>query len=437
MTKQNLESIGKFEVNVGGTTRIVPFTLEEYEARKKHLKEIMAREKVDMVYITQPDDIFYFTGFDSCWYRAHSGRPWIDMSAGGVACHIDKDDYICYENPAEEALLWRESIATDVRIFADDGREMYGKTYHGITKDTNFVDCVVDDLAKSGWLGCTVGMSLGGHRPSPSVAGKLIAGFEAKGCKVVDMTDPVREVRQIKSPKEIEYTLKAGEFMNNAVQELKRKVEPGMTELQVTAIYEAALRNAGSENMGIVNMCRSGIERLYSFHAPAGRRTIEKGKPFAIDFSGVYNRYHCNNSRVFCIGEPELPEGHEKEIVECLRKSHNVKELMAKLIKPNMKVEELMEPVKEYYQELGVWGKQFWTGGYEIGIAYPPDWCGTMVYGPKEFHFNSDEFDDIRFVPGTVMNFEQGFVSIDTVVFSEDDARIIGTSTWDVNIIGA
>jgi Xaa-Pro aminopeptidase len=312
---------------------------------------------------------------------------------------------------------------------------MYGKTYHGITKEKNFVDCVVDDLGKSGWLGRVVGMSLGGHRPSPSVAEKLIAGFQLAGSHVVDMTDPIREVRRIKSPKEIEYTLKAGEYMNTAVEELQRKVEPGMTELQVTAIYEAALRNAGSENMGIVNMCRSGVERLYSFHAPAGRRLIEKGKPFAIDFSGVHNRYHCNNSRVFCIGEPILPSGHEKEIVDCLRKSHDVKELMAGLLKPNMRVDELMEPVKEYYQKLGVWGKQFWTGGYEIGIAFPPDWCGTMVYGPKEFHFNADEFDEIRFVPGTVMNFEQGFVPIDTIVFSQTEARIMGTSTWDVIII--
>lgn len=428
--------IGKYDVMVNGTIRSVPFTLKEYEERKKHLKEIMAREKVDMVYITQPDDIFYFTGFDSCWYRAHSGRPWIDMSAGGVACHIDKENYICYENPAEEALLWQESIATDVRIFADNGREMYGKTYYGITKDTNFVDCVVNDLSQSGWLNCTVGMSLGGHRPCPSVADKLKSGFNKNGCKIVDFTDQIREVRRIKSTKEIEYTLKAGEFMNMAIQDIKEKVEPGMTELQVSAIYESALRNAGSENMGIVNMCRSGIERLYSFHAPAGRRLIEKGKPFAIDFSGVFNRYHCNNSRVFCIGEPELPEGHQKEIVECLRKSYDVKEIMKKLIKPNMKVADLMEPIKEYYQKIGVWGKQFWTGGYEIGIAYPPDWCGTMVYGPKEFHHNSDEFEEIRFVPGTVMNFEQGFVPIDTIVFSETDAKIIGTSTWDINIIG-
>ena len=423
------------EAKVNGSIRQVPFTLEEYEERKQHLKRIMEREGVDMVYITQPDDIFYFTGYSSCWYRAHSGRPWIDMSAGGVAVRVDKDDYICYENPAEEAALWRESIATDVRIFADDGREMYGKIYHGVTKDKNFVDCVVDDLAASGWLKGTVGLSLGGHRPSPSVAMKLIAGFESHGCKVVDMTDEIRETRRIQSPQEIEYTHKAGEYMNNAVQELLKKVEPGMTELQITAIYESALRNAGSEIMGIGNMCRSGVERMYSFHAPASRRVVKEGMPFVIDFSGVHNRYHCNNSRVFCIGEPQVPEGKEKMILDCLRKSHDVKEMIKRIIKPNMKIDELMEPVKEYYKELGVWGKQFWTGGYEIGIAFPPDWCGTMLYGPREFHFNSDEFDEIRFVPGTVMNFEQGFCAIDTIVFSETDARVMGTSTWDVNII--
>ncbi len=423
------------EVVVNNTKRQVPFTLEEYEERKQKLKKIMEREKVDMIYITQPDDMFYFIGYNACWYRAHSGRPWIDMSAGGIAIHINQDDYIVYDNPAEEALIWRETVATDVRIFADDGRIMYGNTYHGITKDHSFIDCVVDDLKDSGWLNCTVGMSFGGHRPSPYVANKLTAGFEKNGCKVVDVTDAVRELRLVKSPKEVEYTLIAGEYGNAAINAVIENVEEGMTELEVTAIYESTLRNAGSENMAIINMCRSGLERLYSFHAPASRNRIKKGVPFALDLSGVHNRYHCNFSRVFCIGEPQLPEGKEKEIIECLRKSHDVKNMISEIIKPNMKVDDLMDPVREYFIKLGIWGKQFWTGGYEIGIAFPPDWCGTMVYGPKEFHHNSDEFEDIRFVPGTVMNFEQGFVPIDTIVFSEEKAQIVGKSTWDVIIL--
>jgi hypothetical protein len=140
---------------------------------------------------------------------------------------------------------------------------------------------------------------------------------------------------------------------------------------------------------------------------------------------------------MFCIGEPNLKgvEDWKKEIVECLRRSHRVKDLIAKLLEPNMRVTDLMEPVKEYYESLGVWGKQFWTGGYEIGIAYPPDWCGTLVYGPKEFHFHAEEFEDERLVPGTVINFEQGFVPIDTIVISETEAKIMGKSTWDVNIL--
>ena len=423
-------------VIVNGTKRDVPFTLEEFLDRRKKIKKVMEREKVDMIYVTQPDSMFYLTGFQSAWYRAHSGKAWMDMSAGGVAIHLAHDDLINYENPADDDALWLESIATDVRIFADDGRQTYGRTYHGITKDKNFVDCVVEDLAQSGWTNCTVGLEMGGHRPSPAVTQKLIAGFESKGCKVVDATEIIREVRALKSPLEIEYTLKAGEYMNAAVDAVIQKVEPGMTELQVTAIYEAALRNAGSEHMGIVNMCRTGYDIMYSLHHLAGRkRLIEKGKPFCIDFSGVHNRYHCNNCRVFCIGEPILPEGHVKDLIVNLRKSHDVKNLMKKILKPNMLVADLMEPVKEYYQSIGVWGKQFWTGGYEIGIAFPPDWCGTLVYGPKEFHHHADEFADARFTPGTVINFEQGFLAIDTIVFSETEARIMGNTTWDVVVI--
>ena len=389
-----------------------------------------------MLYITQPDSQNYMTGFDSCWYRAHSGKPWMDMSASGQALHINHDDMIVYENPAEEGLAWRETIATDVRIFADDGRQAYGRTYHGITADHNFIDCVVEDLQAEGWTGGTIALEMGGHRPSPAVTAKMIAKFESVGCKVVDGTEIIREVRQIKSPKEVEYVLKAGEYMNIAIDALHKDVKAGMSELEVTAIYEAALRNAGSENMGIVNMCRTGIERLFAIHSPAGRNVINEHEPFAIDFSGVHNRYHCNNSRVFSIGEPEIKVNDwRKDMYDCLRISHDVKDLITKIIKPNMKVDDFMDPIRDYYKELGIWGKQFWTGGYELGLAFPPDWCGTLVYGPKEFHHHAAEFEDERFVPGSIINFEQGFVPIDTLVFSETDARIIGNSTWDVNIL--
>ena len=95
-------------------------------------------------------------------------------------------------------------------------------------------------------------------------------------------------------------------------------------------------------------------------------------------------------------------------------------------IKPNMLASELLTELRKYYQSEGLWGKQYWIGGYELGIAYPPDWCGGHTVYDIYFHCDDTE---IRFVPGTVVNFETGFGVIDTLMFKEDEAIVLGNTT--------
>ena len=52
---------------------------------------------------------------------------------------------------------------------------------------------------------------------------------------------------------------------------------------------------------------------------------------------------------------------------------------------------------------------RYWLGGYEIGIAFPPDWCGNFVYD------SFMEMGDARFEEGMVVNFECGFGVVDTL----------------------
>ena len=66
-------------------------------------------------------------------------------------------------------------------------------------------------------------------------------------------------------------------------------------------------------------------------------------------------------------------------------------------------------------------------GGYELGVAFPPDWVGNFVYEL------SDIDSDVVFEPGTVVNYESQFFGprmtgltylIDSLVFERDGARI-------------
>ena len=95
-------------------------------------------------------------------------------------------------------------------------------------------------------------------------------------------------------------------------------------------------------------------------------------------------------------------------------------------IKPNMLASELLRELRTFNKENGLWGKQYCIGGYELGIGYPPDWCGGHTVYDIYFHCDDEE---IRFVPGTVVNFETGFGVIDTLMFKEDEAIVLSETS--------
>jgi len=46
-----------------------PFPLEEYIRRRIKVRQVMAREKIDLLYCTSPESLFYLTGYESNQYQ--------------------------------------------------------------------------------------------------------------------------------------------------------------------------------------------------------------------------------------------------------------------------------------------------------------------------------------------------------------------------------
>jgi Xaa-Pro dipeptidase len=60
----------------------------------------------------------------------------------------------------------------------------------------------------------------------------------------------------------------------------------------------------------------------------------------------------------------------------------------------------LLDHLTGYYKDVGLWDERWWVGGYELGLAFPPDWVGEFVYEP-------DMADPAAtFQPGGVVNFQ-------------------------------
>lgn len=373
-----------------------PFSVEEYQERLHRMRQSMVDEKVDLIYLTSPEAMYYFHGYAARWYREHSTTSWPPLA--GTAIHVDHDRLIHFDFTDEVRLLERTSISKERHFYSQEDLE----------SSLNFL---MSELEAEGWLNGTVGLEFWSHVPNPAVSKELVSAFYAAGIhEVLDVSRPVRAIRRIKSSQEIAYIEEAARICDVGHEAVRQILHPGVTELEVYGEATRAMANAGGEVSGIVGAISSGP--LFAGHALNSRRVIEPGDFVFYDPCGVYNRYHANLARAYFVGEPPA------ELVELHQLSGGSYDILQEVAKAGSSIPEVCRALRNYYEDVRIWDQRAWVGGYELGIAFPPDWVG-------EFLWTVEEETEGVFLENEVTNFESilNTVLIDTFVFEEDGAR--------------
>jgi Xaa-Pro aminopeptidase len=393
-----------------------PFSLAEYRDRLERVREEMARHNIDLMYLSSPESICYLSGYQAEWYQAQSPKLWPPMS--GLAVHVDHDKFILFDSEEEETLIRYATVSTDTRIFKAEKMSSAGGE-------------IVRDLRKEGWLKGTVGLEMRSYRPNRVVSEAFQKDLERAGCRVVDGTDIVRELRSIKSPAELACVETAARIADVGMNAAICYIRPGVSELDVYGEIVRAMCRAGGENAAITLPLSSG-PKSPCVHGLPSRRKIMPGDIVNIDVCGVYNRYHCNMARCFSMGAPH------PDVARVVEKSAKSMALMKKLAKPGLRVKNFLGRMERYYKEAGIWKDLQFVGGCELGLAFPPDWVGDLVYDTDL------ELGDATFRPGMVLDYESIFylpeaagstMLIDTVVFKEDRARVPSRVPNDLIVI--
>ncbi len=385
----------------------VAFPREEFQRRLGIVRQRMARAGIDLLYVTNPDHICYLSGYQAEWFQEGGPKVWSGVS--GIAVHVDHDHYLHFENEDEkltaEYTTWPENLS----IMPE----------HDIS--AGFIDWVVTELAALGWVGSSVGLELYSYRPNPADSAELRALFEDKGATVVDGSDMVAGARLFKSPAEMEVIREAARIGDIGLRAGIDNIKAGMTELDVYAEIIYAMAKAGGENPAITLPVVSG-KKSACFHALASRKKIEHGDIVNIDVCGVYRRYHLDVCRSVASGEPDV------EVADYIGHITGALSVASGLLSPGLPVADFLEEMKRYYTECGLIENQWWIGGYELGISFPPDWVGAYYF---------DVWKDVegeRFDAGFVGNFEANFYlpkdaglscMIDTMIFENEKAGFI------------
>lgn len=387
----------------------------EYQNRLRRIRTLMEASGIDLLFLTSPESLFYVSGYQAEWYQAQSPKAWPPVS--GIVVPLSREEIILFDQQGEAILCRIYAAVDDVRLYRRDERGL------------GAIEFIVDELQSEGLLPGTVGLELWSYRPNPAVSEQFRLAFERRGCRVVDGTDVVRAARAVKSPQELVYIETAMRIAEIGMDAAHDNLRAGCTELEVYGAIVAAMARAGGENPGIPIPVLSGPKTLAP-HSLASRKQIMPGEVVIVDICGVYNRYHANIARTFVIGDPS------PEVLHTVNTSARIFTELTTWLRPHLRVSEFLTRVVDFYQRTGIWEQRRWIGGYELGIAFPPDWVGAFVY--------STDLDpsEQTFEPGMVINFESQFflprlaglsVIIDSIAFYENSAKIL--SRWPHELV--
>ncbi len=110
------------------------------------------------------------------------------------------------------------------------------------------------------------------------------------GVELVDITSEFVSLRFIKSPWEREQIRAAFRLADHAYQAMKEAVKPGVSEIQVAAAGEYAVRSRGANGFGFGTIIGSGV-RSNAVVPTASSKTLEEGELVMIGISPKVSGY--------------------------------------------------------------------------------------------------------------------------------------------------
>ena len=381
------------------------FPEREYAERVAKVRAALAADGLDAIYVTHPANLTYLTGYDMIWNHLRS--------LTGVLIRADSSNTIFFDERAHTTLVFTTPEIREI-VWLDDSS--YAEAIEGIARE----------FEARGLGTAVIGIEKWGYSPHASVVDALEQRIQSLGAKVVDASSLVEEIRFVKSPLEVAHVRKAAAIADEAMAAARDAMRPGITETELEGVIMGTMMKAGGGYPGIRTMIGSG-PRAGTHHSPPTRRQVNPGDLVFIDFCGCYDRYHVNLNRTFALGEPD------PRWTKLMDESAGCIDAIVAEIAPGDPLSKADEIGNAYIDAAGLRKYVWWVGGYSLGIAQPPDWCGRHWLKPHE------EAAARNFEPGVVVNFENQFdvwenwpggsgaAYIDTLLMTESGLEVLST----------
>ena len=256
------------------------FSTQEFEQRLIKAQDVMQQYKLDGVLLTTPQNIRYFTGYDSQFWESPT-RPWfVIVPASGKPIGIVPEI-----GESEFKKTWLDDIKTWPSPRPED---------EGIS----IVKSTLEHLTKiHGQIGAEFGKEMTIRMPVRD----LFKLKENLHTNIVDGSDAIWEMRMIKTNTEIERIKKICSIASDAYYDLPSKLNIGDTEREAVNKLKIDIINRGADNVPFMPGI-SGEGGVSQIVCGPSDRIIEKGDILFIDTGSTFDGYFCDFDRNFAFG---------------------------------------------------------------------------------------------------------------------------------------
>ena len=316
----------------------LPFSLDEYIRRYELICASMKDQGLDALLIRSPENITYFSGYESPgYYKYHC----IVVIPGQDPIFLVRD----FEWLNVPEFSWITKI---VKVY--DWETPPELTAH-VLSDLGLGSKKVG-VEKKGWF-----YTVEEHET-------IVA---QSGASLVDASEILRNARMIKSAEEVAVMRHSAEIVDKAMLAGYEATAEGVSADYINAIVNKTLLENGGEYMGLPPFVLAG-DRSCVPHATGGSNCLRRDDVMYFEISASHKRYCAALMRTIFLGKPK------DEWIRAANACIESVEAALGFIKAGVTPHEADTVAREVTTRAGFADYHRNRLGYSIGVNYPPDW---------------------------------------------------------------
>jgi ectoine hydrolase len=369
------------------------FSTAEYDRRIALTRAAMARTGLEAIFVTDPSNQAWLTGYDGWSFYVHQG---VILKQEGAPVWWGRN----MDSVGAGRTCWMET----------DQIVGYGDHYVQSTERHPMQDLAAH-MQAMGLERARIGVEMENYYYSAKAHEVLLT--ELPKAQITDATALVNWQRLVKSEDELGFIRKAARISSHITRTAIEKAEPGLRKNDlVAAIYHAAITGVGDiwgDYPAIVPLTPSGLDATAA-HMTWNGDEMRAGEATFFELSGVYRRYHAPLCRTVFLGRPG------QEVLDAEAAQIDGIEAGLAAARAGNRTCDIANAFMGVLARAGI--EREGRMGYAIGLSYPPDWGERTASIRSEDSTVLESGMVFHFMPALWMD-SWGLETTETIVITE------------------